>query len=377
MGILPRAETPEKPASGEQESIAQWLMRGPAQLASGPHAGAVAGVVDVHGRGCYAYPEITGYFLQWLAWRATRCGFSPELASRGAAAQQWLARWLEDRDPPRTRIDLGDATDDWRNRAVFCFDLAMVLRGVASAARLQLIVPDASVIAGVTRQLLRLVGADGIFDACVPDDDKIPLPRRWSTSRGPFLAKAAAGILTASASLRSLDDTVRQSATATFVASLRWAVESPHDDVHALLYTFEGILCFPQHPQFQTVLPQLASQFDSLLADARELGHVPESRRDATASAGPERLDILAQTIRVGHLLWAHRPQQPPDRIGLARLQQMLVQHVRRDGAVPFAVESRPTQYNVWAAMFAEQALGFVPRIDDPRSAADLAPLLA
>ena len=235
MGILPRAETPEKLASGEQESIAQWLMRGPAQLASGPHAGAVAGVVDVHGRGCYAYPEITGYFLQWLAWRAARCGFSSELARRGAAAQQWLARWLEDRDPPRTRIDLGEATDDWRNRAVFCFDLAMVLRGVASAARLQLIVPDAAVIAGVTRQLHRLVGADGIFDACVPDDDKIPLPRRWSTSRGAFLAKAAAGILTASASLRGLDDTVRQSAAATFVASLRWAVESPHDDVHALL----------------------------------------------------------------------------------------------------------------------------------------------
>lgn len=372
----PRVEV-EIPVGSEQESIAEWLMRGPAQVASGSQAGAVAGVVDADGRASYAYPEITGYFLQWLAWRAARFGFSPELATRGAAAQQWLARWLEDSDPPRTRIDLGDSTDDWRNRAVFCFDLAMVLRGVASAARLQLIVPDPTVIAGVTRQLGRLVGADGILNACVAHDPNTTLPRRWSTSRGGFLAKAAAGIVAATSSLRGIDDTICQSAGATYAASLRWAVESPHDDVHALLYTFEGVLCLPQHAQFHTVLPQLAAQFDSLLEDARALGRVPESLRDATATAGPERLDILAQTIRVGHLLQAHRPQRPPDRIGLARLQQILVEHVRRDGAVPFAVESHPTQYNVWAAMFAEQALGFVPRVDDPRSAADLASLLA
>jgi len=126
-----------------------------------------------------------------------------------------------------------------------------------------------------------------------------------------------------------------------------------------------------------SLTPQLASQFDSLLADARGSGRIPESRQQATASTGPERLDILAQMIRVGHLLQAHRPQRPPDRIGLARLQQILVQNVRHNGAVPFAVESRPTQYNTWAAMFAEQALGFVPRDDDPRSAADLARLLA
>jgi hypothetical protein len=367
----------EKPVSSEQRSIAEWLLRGPAQVMSGPHAGAVAGVVDADGQASYAYPEITGYFLQWLAWRASHRGSSPELVSRAAAAQQWLAHWLEHHAPPLTRVDLRGVSDDWRNRAVFCFDLAMVLRGVASAARLGLIVPDPAVVAGVMRQLRRLVGSDGLLNACVPHEPTTTLPQRWSTSRGGFLAKAAAGVLVASSSLPDVDETVRRSADATYAASLRWAVESPHDDVHPLLYTFEGILALPQHAQFETILPQLASQFDSLLADAKALGRIPESRQRMTASTGPERLDILAQMIRVGHLLQAHRPQRPPDRLGLARFQQILVQNVRRNGAVPFAVESRPTQYNTWAAMFAEQALGFVPRDDDPRSAADLARLLA
>ena len=365
------------PVSSEQESIAGWLMRGPAQMVSGAHAGAVAGTVDAAGRAGYAYPEITGYFLQWLAWRAARHGFAANLAAPAAAAQQWLAYWLESNDPPLTRIPLDQTIEDWRNTAVFCFDLAMVLRGIASAARLQLIVPNPAVIAGLTRQLQRLVGADGIFDACVPHGDDVTLPRRWSTRRGGFLAKAAAGIMSAGDCLPGIDADIRRAAAATFAASLRWAAESPHDDVHPLLYTFEGILSLPRHPQFQTVLPEISAQFDGLLADTRALGRVPESRRCTTAITGPERLDILAQTIRVGHLLQAHRPQQPPDRIGLARLQQILVQNVRPGGAVPFAIGLQPIQYNVWAAMFAEQALGFVPRADDPHAAADLGLLLA
>jgi hypothetical protein len=243
------------------------------------------------------------------------------------------------------------------------FDLAMVLRGVASAARLGLIVPDPAVVAR-DASASTPGRIDGLLNACAPHEPATTLPQRWSTSRGGFLAKAAAGVLVASASLPDVDETVRRSADATYAASLCWAVESPHDDVHPLLYTFEGILALPQHPQFETILPQLASQFDSLLADARALGRIPESRQRATASTGPERLDILAQMIRVGHLL-QRTPTATARPIGLARLQQILVQNVRHNGAVPFAVEPRPTQYNAWAAMLAEQALGFVPRDDD------------
>jgi hypothetical protein len=370
------ARTPnELHAGAEQESIAHWLLHGPAQVESGAHAGSVAGAIDAAGRAVYAYPEITGYYLQWLAWRAARHGVSPELAARAAAAQQWLARWITPRGPLPTRIHLDGGNEDWRNTAVFCFDLAMVVRGVGTAARVRLIEPDAVMVAGVCAQLESLIGADGLFEACVPQPGCAAPQPRWSTQRGAFLAKATAGILSAAASLPFVPETVRAAAARTTRAALRWAVESPHDDVHALLYTFEGILSLTDD-EVLPLLPALAVQFDALLEDARTLGRVPESRRQGAAIDRPERLDVLAQTIRIGHLLGARGAQTPPDQIGLTRLRQILVAHIRPKGAVPFAAPPCPALPNVWAAMFAEQALAFATRVDGPHSVSDLGRLL-
>ena len=86
-------------------------------------------------------------------------------------------------------------------------------------------------------------------------------------------------------------------------------------------------------------------------------GHIPETL--AAAASGPARVDVIAQTLRIGYLLHAHRPQQPPDRVALARLRQVLARQVQATGAVGFALEPDPAQWNVWAAMFADQALAF------------------
>jgi len=358
-----------------QARIAQWLLQGPAQLRNGEHAGSVAGLVEMGHSPSYAYPEITGYYLQWLAWRAMRYGHHPDLARVAAAAQAWLSRWIAD-DWPLTRIPILGAGADWRNDAVFFFDLAMVLRGVASAARLGLIEPEPKLVEGLSRQLQWLIGVDGLIDAYRDRAGRNSLPLRWSTCRGGFLAKAAGGIIAAGSVLQGIDEALAASAAATYAASLEWAVDMPHDDVHPLLYTFEGILALPQHPQFSLVLPRVAAQFASLLAEASALGWPPESRSNAAAANAPKRLDVVAQAIRVGRLLELHGSDPLPDEVAMTRLAQLLGQHVRPDGSVPFSVQSPPRQSNVWAAMFAEQALGFT-HADNPLTAAELGSLLA
>ena len=76
---------------------------------------------------------------------------------------------------------------------------------------------------------------------------------------------------------------------------------------------------------------------------------------------------MIAQTLRIGYLLHAHRPQQPPDRVALARLRQVLARQVQATGAVGFALERRiRRKANVWAAMFADQALAFAVPARDP-----------
>ena len=177
------------------ERVSQWLLYGPAQLTRGPHAGGVAGALDAQGHAQYVYAEITGYFLQWLAWRARLDGATPELRARAEAAMRWLGRWVADARPA-TRVYLLDAREDWRNRASFTFDLAMALRGSAAAIAAGLGDRHATLVSALCTALARNVTAQGDLAAYMSPGEQ-PLPSRWSTARGAFLAKAAAGILRA------------------------------------------------------------------------------------------------------------------------------------------------------------------------------------
>jgi hypothetical protein len=348
--------TPHARSFSEDGDTAAWLLDGPAQIGAGHHAGAVAGSIDGDGRATYGYPEITGYYLQWLAWRSCRDDGMLAAAPRAAAAQRWLAGWLAIGEPLPMRLHLAGDVDDWRNRAVFCFDVAMVLRGLAAAANTGLIDPDPAVVAGLSNALVPMIADDGMFNAFAPSDAVARLPARWSTRRGAFLAKAGAGV-TAAAALPGIASRVVAAAEATWLASLESAFAAPHDELHPQLYAFEGILSRPRHPRTIAALPRLAAAFDALLALRTRRGALPESRRSSGPVAGPERIDVIAQTLRIGYLLQRSFPQWVPDRVALARLRHLLRGQVRADGSVPFAIEAQVPVSSVWAAMFADQAI--------------------
>jgi hypothetical protein len=377
MASLRAHPAPAAPAVAPADALSHWLLTGPAQMVAGPHAGGVAGCVDADGRARYVYPEVTGYFLHWLAWQSaasTNAASAGELRRRAGAAQGWLLRWISGDVPPPTRIHLAASGADWRNEAVFCFDIAMVLRGLAAAAAERLVEPEPAVIAGLVAQLRTLVGADGAFDAYAPREHRTVLPQRWSTRRGGFRAKAAAGVIVAAETLRGIPPDIVAAAEATFEDSLRAAVDAPHDEVHPLLYTFEGILNLPEHPRFAGMLPHLAIQMNALLAVAREAGGVPEFLAQAPSTEPRARFDVLAQTLRAGHWLERHRPHDPPDRVGLTRLRHALIERIKPNGAIPFSTGAEAALDNVWATMFAEQALRLTepgrvgrPRVDSAR----------
>jgi hypothetical protein len=349
--------TASTPAEGVDARIAAWLLGGGTQIRAGAHSGGIVGAFDADGLARYLYPEITGYYLQWLASLATRTTCSDALSERARAAQRWLAATITEDDAPPTRVYLRGEHRDWRNSAVFCFDLAMVLRGLAAATAQRLIDADIKLVTAVCVWLDRMIASDGEFDACLVMPRGAAVTDRWSTRRGAFLSKAASGMIVAGTVL-PIPDRILRAAQATFAASLQRAQQMPHEDTHAFLYTLEGVLAAGNDLQARTALPMLTQQFAWLLDRAAATGYVSESAIDG----GIIRLDVIAQTLRVAvRLAVAEVGQRRPV---LDRLERTLIAHVQANGALPFAVRCEPTSWSVWGAMFAEQALAWRRMVD-------------
>ena len=347
------AEAPLTPPHAARERLAQWLLGDEPQLALGRHAGAVVGWVDARGRADYAYPEITGYYLRWLAWQAACGRDSSALAPRAEAAQRWLRSWIESAPLPRTRVYLHGPRADWRNHALFCFDLAMALRGVGSAAARGLVEPDPVVVERFCGALERLVGDDGLFDAYAALDAGYPMPDRWSTRRGAFLAKPAAGILIAARELPGVPESLVRCALRTFGAALDWMVQEPHDEVHAQMYAIEGLLGCPEHPRFAATLAAIDIAFCKLLERCAALGRVPEMK----SADGCPRNDVVAQVLRIAALLHGHGFTRGAEHQIVRSLSRRLTESLSPAGAIAFDSSAGPLQYNTWTAMFTEQAL--------------------
>ena len=335
-------------ADDARAALTSWLLGAHVQVTTGIHAGAAAGWIDRDGNAAYLYPEITGYYLQWLAWHAACRGPNDDTRRRAAAAQRWLLSWACGAGSPETRVYLRPTEPDWRNSALFFFDLAMVMRGLASASRTGLIQADARLVDRMSELLLRLVAHDGMFDACVATRGDAQLPLRWSTRRGTFLSKAASGVLIASAQFAAVPPALQCAAEATFVASLESTGREPHTDTHALLYGIEGALSLPEHSAAVAALPHIIRELRDLLGRSHS-AQVPES----LGGAGRMRLDIVAQAIRASALLLPERTTQD----NVSRMIRTLVSYIDPELGIPFSPSEWPGQYNCWTAMFAEQAL--------------------
>lgn len=333
------------------QRLRDWLLQGPAQLREGAQAGAIAGSLDKFGRAKYAYPEITGYYLHWLAELGDE-GIDSRVPAAAQAALDWFCRACEGTGLPATRIAQFDDSPDWRNDAQFCFDFGMLINGVVSAVQ-QGLARDVEqhdavldsldvVIAGLQKH----ARPDGLQAALALTDHA--LPERWSTRGGAFLAKPAVRILH-SARLRPLPDDLdhacqRAIERCTAAAAL---TERP-SLLHPLLYAAEG-LAWAAPERAADIAAMLNHGLD--LADAD--GRLPE---DAEGDTGP-RNDVAAQALRLGVWLRVHAPEHAPDPQVLKRLAALVAAEIRADGSMPFRPHGGAGDTNIWCALFAEQAL--------------------
>jgi hypothetical protein len=322
--------------------VRQYLLQGPAQQRAGANAGAVAGTLQADGRAHYVYGEITGYYLHWLA-------SLPDAAAAGRQPAEmaiaWLRSYLQGAGIPLTRIYLREALEDWRNEALFAFDLAMIAGGLAQIAESGVVRLPSSLLSDLTRWLLCLLDDEGLM-VCIPRSASTALPPRWSTCGGAFTAKTASRILLL-ARQTVLDERLLAACRARLRHIARLAEQNGLDMLHPTLYALEGCLLSPDaDPQ------RLAAWFDQIVALQHSDGSLPESLQTPEV----RRTDIIAQALRMAVLLEARLAQPGRYRNAMDLFAGALLLRVRADGSVGFSADGKP-EANVWAGMFTEQAL--------------------
>jgi hypothetical protein len=310
-----------RPINECRDAIAAWLTSASIQQTNGAGRGGIVGKFNENGRAMFLYGEITGYWLRWASI------YAPDPARMGAAVEFLQDQWSGS-DPAPTRFGAGT---DWRNGALFSFDLAMLLRGLADATPVAGHDRCARTAARIVPWLDRMVDAQGLL-LSHRALNAAELPARWSTRPGPSQAKTAAAILQAD---EWLTPQLRSAARQTLAYWRERATE--HRDLHPRFYAWEGHACAGGAIDVATVL-----------AECDDAGMFPEQ---AGVPGSPSRGDIQAQGLRL--LCLGAAPDRARDAVATA-----LLQHVQTDGSVRCHLDEPGG--NVWCALFAHQALDWL-----------------
>lgn len=356
-----------------------WLQHSGIQ--AGPDAemaGAVAAWYDPDARRyAYFYPEITGYAATSYVWLSRTCGAVAATLPRAQAAADWLIEKVF-----QPEAGLYPYKYDWETRSfaplAYAFDQGMILNGLVNTYR-ETHAPVYHEYARRTASKLvsDLMRADGSIEPYRSLNGVQPTPAdslRWSRQSGPYLAKCVLGLLNLArlephagweqAAIRICDWalTFRQD-TGCFL--INPVSQSAH--AHPLCYTAEGLLVAGIALDRPAYLEAAAGIARWLLDQQLPQGGIPRIFRAGQVVVVPERMDILAQTIRLG-VVSMELGLLSPEVYGASveraveRLVGFQAQHddPRQIGGFQFGFQSdgsRATHVNAWCTMFAIQAL--------------------
>jgi hypothetical protein len=340
--LKPARTAPALPdaAASTAAGLRAWIASGAAQSSSGAF---VAWVDRAGGQGSYEYPEITGYALTYLA---SLSALTESERAAGDRAAAWLAT--------RVGENALAARDGWDNDAVYLFDLGVIASGLLLfGGRTR----SSSYLEAGSRLARLLAGA-------------ISRPRGLSAvwEQGPRSGRAGWSIRGV-AHLAKLVQALLLSEEPSFAARLIEVVKSRQeadgrmctddDDrgtvmLHPHLYAAEGLWMWGTATGDTNALQHSAAALDWVLAHQLDSGGFPRSVAGADdAAPAVEQSDVTAQTVRLALVLGRRTS-------AVDRAAARLVETARTDVAglaIPYQPEAPDIHLNVWATLFAAQAL--------------------
>ncbi len=302
----------------------------------------------------YIYGEITGYFLSFCSYVCKR---EPDLKETLTPIISSHISWLE------RIIKCGYVTrcllepcEDWRNSAIFPFDIAMIIRGL----------DDASTIVECDKLLqlyLELFG--GFFD--YNSETVLPyinisegkLPQKWSTRIDVHFVKIAADtipVLHKKGNDREAEIMIKM-----IKRFDNYGVDRLMDiDSHPLLYYLEGLALASDFTFLYKNFPannfeKIHYVFKKLLVISDDVGLLDNPKRGSY-----RRSDVLAQFVRIGLLLRMKNMLSDEELLSLKNILDDILERFYMDGNVLFFDKERGNNnINAWCAMFLYQAIDF------------------
>ena len=330
--------------------IQSWLLGPEVQLTDVPHRGGVVGWFDEKDSPIFLYPEVVGYYLTWLAFFERISGQVNEAAYRANLALSWIDRQLSDGAGIKTRIYLTEMpNDDWRNRGSFVFDLAMLIRGIASVRNLADYPERRALAMRLMDLLLPFCTESGSLHAFQPHEITNCFPSsHWSCVDGSYQTKVAASLLSVHAAL-PIPSRLRETAISVYHKWREPSQMHSAECAHATFYYMEGLIIAAANGLDPGAWSLAANAFiEATKATPGFYSSNPQARSD-----------VIGQALRIGCILHNKCHQRDTSFNRIHHLAEVLMQFATDEGAILFSQFSPLRHKNVWASMFAHQALCF------------------
>lgn len=297
--------------------------------------------------GEYIYGEITGYFLSFCSYiyKSTQNSVEKKkiinIINNNVA---WLDKIIE--NGLQTRYMFG-GKKDWRNNALFAFDVAMIIRGLNDVSKFT---NSKITLEKYLKEFKVFLSKDKLIYAVISNSSQV-LPDKWSTNFDLHLMKVAANLY----GVKGWDNTISIN-----IYKKLWDIQSKEfleKDCHPIMYFFEGALLLLKKQNIliknQEDINDLVSKFKCLIKENMVLYNNPTQKEYI-------RSDVLAQVVRIGSLLYMYN-QIPQEFFEIIKINlQFLLEHFYENGFICFYDKKVERNfYNTWCGMFTAQAIDF------------------
>ncbi len=349
------------------ERMENWLLKSGVQLTDGPEAGGVAGWLNDDGTPEYVYMEITGYYLSSMAFIISKSegAVKADALDNAQKALDWLQGYYEKGELPPTRKFLRPEPGDWRNTAIFAFDIGMVIRGLVDISQFISTEQHKQLLGFFLTNLAKLIAPDFSLNSHYMTDPNAPaFPPKWSTTHGPYHLKVVSPLLNVPAELLTED---LQALMAKVYDNWKdyCEIETLTEDLHPTFYYLEGQVPFALRNYEPGIFEKMEILFTKIMAHQKPDGWVPYN--PATAD-DVMRADINAQALRIGAILKSQGFLKGAEwDTKLHNLAEALLRFTNDEGAISFHPldGAHPKHWNAWCAEFTQQAVCFYKMVLD------------